>query len=181
MHTNKYSTMARMLNLYSSKLTCWKPLGLLESLAPKKTMTCLYNQHCYDVSGCNTFIINIHPQGWYNHVLSLANISVTLWWHFICIWHQDVVIKWKHFPRYWPFVRGIHRSPVNSPHKGQWRGAYMSSLICTWMNDWINNCEAGDLRRHRAHYGVTVMTQWKYTKPSALTSVVDNYVQGIWW
>ena len=37
-------------------------------------------------------------------------------------WHDDV-IKWKHFPRYWPFVRGIHRSPVDSPHKGQWRGA----------------------------------------------------------
>ena len=38
---------------------------------------------------------------------------------------HDDVIKWKHFPRYWPFVRGIHRSPVNSPHKGQWRGALM--------------------------------------------------------
>ena len=43
---------------------------------------------------------------------------------------HDDVIKWKHFPRYWPFVRVIHRSPVNSPHKGQWRGALMSSLIC---------------------------------------------------
>ena len=40
------------------------------------------------------------------------------------------VIKWKHFPRYWPFVRGIHRSPVNSPLKGQWRGGLMFSLIC---------------------------------------------------
>ena len=30
---------------------------------------------------------------------------------------DDDVIKWKHFPRYWPFVSGIHRSPVNSPHK----------------------------------------------------------------
>ena len=38
---------------------------------------------------------------------------------------HDDVIKWKHFPRYWPFVRGSHRSPVNSPHKGQWRGAVM--------------------------------------------------------
>ena len=37
---------------------------------------------------------------------------------------HDDVNKWKHFPRYWPFVRGIHRSPVNSPHKGQWRGAF---------------------------------------------------------
>ena len=42
---------------------------------------------------------------------------------------HDDVIEWKHFPRYWPFVRGIHRSPVNSPHKGQWRGALMLSLI----------------------------------------------------
>ena len=45
------------------------------------------------------------------------------------LFHDDV-IKWKHFPSYCPFVRGIHRSPVNSPHKGQWRGALMFSLIC---------------------------------------------------
>ena len=46
---------------------------------------------------------------------------------------HDDVIKWKHSPRYWPFVRGIHRSPVNSPHKGQWRGALVFSLICAWI------------------------------------------------
>ena len=67
------------------------------------------------------------------------------------------VIKWKHFPRYWPFVWGIHRSPVNSPHKGQWRGALMFSLICTRINGWVNNGEAGDLRRYRVHYDVIVM------------------------
>ena len=67
------------------------------------------------------------------------------------------VIKWKHFPRYWHFVREIHRSPLNSPHKGQWRGALMFSLICTWTNGWINNRDADDLRRHRAHYDVTEM------------------------
>ena len=71
--------------------------------------------------------------------------------------NHDDVIKWKHFLRYWPFVRGIHRSPVNSPHKGQWRGALMFSLICVWINRWVNSREAGDLRRHRAHYEVTVM------------------------
>ena len=73
-----------------------------------------------------------------------------------CYMHDDV-IKWKHFPRYWPFVRGIHRSPVNSQHKGQWRGALMFSLICAWMKDWVNNREAGDLRRHHTHYDVIVM------------------------
>ena len=70
---------------------------------------------------------------------------------------HDDVIKWKHFPRYWPFVRGIHRSPVNSPHKGQWRGALMFTSICFRKNGWVNNCEAGDLRRNRAHYDVIVM------------------------
>ena len=72
---------------------------------------------------------------------------------------HDDVIKWKHFPRYWPFVRGIHRSPVNSSHKGQWRGALMFSLICVWINGWVNNREAGDLRRYHVHYDVTVMCQ----------------------
>ena len=65
---------------------------------------------------------------------------------------HDDVIKWKHFPRYCPFVREIHRSPVNSPHKGHWRGALMFSLICVWLNGWVNNREAGDVRRHRVHY-----------------------------
>ena len=74
-----------------------------------------------------------------------------------CSLLHDDVIKWKHFPHYWGFVRGIHRSPVNSPHKGQWRGALMFSLICTWINSWVNNPEAGDLSRHRAHCDVSVM------------------------
>ena len=51
----------------------------------------------------------------------------------------------------------IHRSPVSSPHKGQWCGALMFPFICAWTNGWINNREAGDLRRHRAHYDVSVM------------------------
>ena len=71
---------------------------------------------------------------------------------------HDDVIKWKHFPRNWPFVRGIHRSPVNSPHKGQWRGALMFTLICARINGWVNTREAGDLRRYRPHYDVIVMT-----------------------
>ena len=73
----------------------------------------------------------------------------------------------EHFPRHWPFVRGIHWSPVNFPHKGQWRGVLMFSLIWAWINAWVNYREAGDLRRHRGQYDVIVMktlqtrrTQW---------------------
>ena len=71
--------------------------------------------------------------------------------------HHDDVIKWKHVSRYWPFVWGIHRSPVNSPHKGQWRGAFIFPLICVWVNGLVNNQEAGDLRCQRAHYDVIVI------------------------
>ena len=84
-------------------------------------------------------------------------VQESFWDNKCHVCNHDDVIKWKHFPRYWPFARGIHRSPVNSPHRGQWRGVLMFSLICTWINTWVNNREAGDLRRHRAHYDVIVM------------------------
>ena len=84
------------------------------------------------------------------------------------IWHElgvcdtlDDIIKWKPIPCYWPFVWGIHQSPVNSPHKGQWRGALMFSLICAWINSWVNNRQTGDLRCHRVHYDDTVMNHNK--------------------
>ena len=87
---------------------------------------------------------------------------IELWILYTFVFLHDDIIKWKYFSRYWPFVRGIHRSPVNSPHKGQWRGALMFSLICVEINGWLNNCEAGDLIRHQAHYEVTVM----YSRPT---------------
>ena len=92
-----------------------------------------------------------------NQTISLQwpNISWTSYMskcsHFNHLYAYDDVIKLKHFPRYWPFVRGIHRWPVNSPHKGQWRRVLMVSMICAWINNWVNNRESGDLRRHRAH------------------------------
>ena len=89
---------------------------------------------------------SIHNYSW------LSNISTVLINHI-----TDDVIKWKRCPRYWPFVWGIHRSPVNSPHKGQWRVALMFSLICVWIYGWVNIREAGDLRRYLAHYDVIAM------------------------
>ena len=85
----------------------------------------------------------------------------------------------KKCPRYWPFVRGIHRSPVNSPYKGQWRGALVFSLICARINDWVNNREAGDLRRHRAHYDVTVMWHIKGRKAMTWPNDISVYLQHI--
>ena len=84
------------------------------------------------------------------------DVPITKGRHQVKCFHDDV-IKWKHFPCYWPFVRGINRSPVNSAHKGQWRGALIFSLICVWINGWVNYSEAGDFRRYHAHYDVSVM------------------------
>ena len=98
--------------------------------------------------------------------------------------YHDVVIKWKHFSRYWPFVRGIHWSPVNSPHKCQCRGPLMFFFICARINDWVNKREACDLRRRRAHYDVTVMINGdesypKYFRPSSLNW--NTFHQIVWW
>ena len=88
--------------------------------------------------------------------LSFSRIT---WWE---LGHSyDHMAWWRHqmetFPRYWISVRGIHRWPVNSPHKCQWRWALMFSLICAWINIRVNNCEAGDFRRYGAYYDGTVM------------------------
>ena len=110
--------------------------------------------------------------------------SMMTWKHFPHNYpfvHDDV-IKWKHFPRYWPFVRGIHRSPVNSLHKGQWRGALVFSLICDRINGWVNNREAGDLRRYRAHYDVIVMVEvwdeitWPFPNFSGATVKIWEWI-----
>ena len=71
------------------------------------------------------------------------------------------VLWWRHqmetFSALLALCAGNSPVPVNSPHKGQWREALMFSLICARINDWVNNREAGDLRRHRGHYDVIVM------------------------
>ena len=58
---------------------------------------------------------------------------------------------------------------VNSPHKGQWRGALMFSLICVWSNGWANNREAGDFRRSCVHCDVIVMITVKKIKAQPTT------------
>ena len=76
-----------------------------------------------------------------------------------CIFYSESL--WRHqtetFSASLAICAGISPIPVNSPQKGQWRGALMISLIYAWINGWINNGEGGDLRRHRTHYDVTVM------------------------
>ena len=99
------------------------------------------------------------------HILVDAFIALTL---IICITIRieldgpKITPWWRHqmeaFSALQAMCAGIHRSPVNSPHKGQWRGALMIPLICAWINGWVNNREADDLRRNHTHYDVIVMS-----------------------
>ena len=74
-------------------------------------------------------------------------VCVTTWWR-----HQM-----ETFSALRAFCAGNSAVTGELPHKGQWRGALIFSLICAWINAWVNNRQAGDLRRHRVHYDVTVM------------------------
>ena len=119
-------------------------LNYRPGITEKRTLATCVSRHLLDPTSSHVAKKVIPFYKWisFGHVMSVVRNM-----------NHDDVIKWKHFPRYWPFVRGIHRSPVNSQHKSQWRGALMFSLICSR----VNNGEVGDLRRHRAHYDVTVM------------------------
>ena len=63
------------------------------------------------------------------------------------------------------------------PHKGQRCGALIFSLICAWINDWVNNREAGDLRRHRTHNDVIVMSRYSDLKLSYVMKTQLSLVQ----
>ena len=75
----------------------------------------------------------------------------------------------------------FHRSPVDLPvdslHKGQWRGALMYSVICAWTNAWANNRDAGDLRWYRAHNDVTLMQSGVSVNP--ISQLFSCYQDGV--
>ena len=90
---------------------------------------------------------NIHIRVRVDFVTTANTLGSNKWWR----------LQMETFSASLAFVRGIHRSPVDSSHKGKWRGTLMYSLICAWTNGWTNKRDAGDLRRDRTHYDVIVI------------------------
>ena len=155
---------------YPNELS-WQPI-IADGISSLILFRTLYKKLGRRSDSMDTASTNLQPHK--NAFEYIAKCSKTPIWrhHWLCAslryfvhrsvcWWTVTTIRWRHqmetFPRYWPFVWGIHRSPVNSPHKGQWRGAFMFSLNCVWINGWVNNRDAGDLRRYRAHNDVIVM------------------------
>ena len=100
-----------------------------------------------------------HNKGCLNEIAAYSMKSHLYFMKFVntTVPQYDDVMKWKHFPRCFPFVREIHQSPVNFPYKGQKRGVLMFSLICICTNGWVNNLNVDDNRR--SHYDATVMNR----------------------
>ena len=90
--------------------------------------------------------------------------------------HHDDVIKWKHF-RVTGHLCGEFTGDRWIPHTkaSDCMGALMFSLICVWINGWVNNGEAGDLRRDRVHYDVTVM------QSHPTTHTRGPHMRFLWW
>ena len=151
--TLQYLPMVFMYGMYLSlNISPWFYMGCIYALISPRGLYGMYLP--FNIPPC-FYMVCIYPSispmvlcGMY------LPIHIKMCISFLSHKTHDDVIKWKHFPRYWPFVRGIHRSPVNYPHKGRWRGTLMFPLICVGINGWINNREARDLRRYVAHYDV---------------------------
>ena len=98
-----------------------------------------------------------------NSILYHKDYAHGSWFVLVCFRSTSAIAFtwWRHqmetFSALLAICAGNSPVQVNSPHKGQWRGALIFSLICVWINGWVNNRKAGDLRRHRAHYVVIVM------------------------
>ena len=138
-----------------------------------------YSEMCQTVPACQmthfrnmwnqtNLLSRSSPGSSFPHGVSISWISHpgihTSWWR-----HQKGT-----FSESLAFVRGIHRWPANSAHKGQWHEALLF-FICAWTNSWANNGDAGDSRRHRAQYDVTVMNmQTSLTKISRTDDLTSS-------
>ena len=157
------------------ELTCREKFNF-ESMTTPRTWTCFSDTRTVAITSSTRigFVQLIYPYHsqlvcWRSHCPSVCEVILKDMNKMFCpkpqkgmarimckirgIYHDDV-IKWKHFPRYWPFVR---ESTVGFPSQRPVTRGIDISLICAWANAWVNNRDPGDLRRHGAHYDVTVL------------------------
>ena len=120
--------------------------GILKNVGRIKTVCILYGKHF-----CSNWIPFATNYTWWRHQMETFSALLAL-----CSGNSPV--------------------PVNSPHKGQWRAAWVFSSICAWINGWVNNRKAGDLRRNRAHYDVSVMSFFYIKRVTLNIRRSDEYV-----
>ena len=134
--------------------TCFKLICILES-----TMGCLFLNNGHIIIPVTLILFK---ETMFTFSITFHHWNCVSSWDLLSPWWRHQMETFSALP-YRPFVRGIHRSPVVSTHKGQWRGALMFSLICAWTNDWANNEDAGDL--DAIAFIMTSLQWWKTKHP----------------
>ena len=139
-----------MTHWNNSRIYCclppYKSVHRIHTVTIWSTVSMLPNNRIY-----NHLHISTHQ--YYDSLLVCYNVAA--YWLTIRLLPNHVT-EWNYFLRNWPFMRGIHRSPVNSPTKASDAEFWCFLWSASWLNG-ANNREAGDLRRHRAHYDVIVV------------------------
>ena len=117
---------------------------------------------CHDGSSVRAW-----AKSWHDWIIICYVRATCILFEIFALWSHKYLMKyspdryawWRHQIETFSALLALcaGKLPVNSPHKGQWRGELMFSLICAWTNGWVNNRAVGDLRRHHAHYDVIVV------------------------
>ena len=133
-----------------------------------------------DVITWKRFLRPLTTDEWRNPLTFYLLLAWIIWWTS----SRVAGAMWRHkmgtFSALLALCEGNPPVTDGSPHKGQWRWALMISLICVWTNSWANNRDGGDLRRHHAHYDVTVMDfrchMWRHWNALLYTGVLGRFV-----
>ena len=155
-YSNKYGTHKFQISVPIT--ICYDYIVCITLLLMCEFFKIYYHYHIWNYNGVIAHlddILNIHA---FHYFVVLSTYTIVAITSILSVYTVSMTLSNGNIFRVIGHLcGGIHRSPVNSPHKGQLRGALMFSLICVWINDWVNNREAGDLRRYPAHYDVTVI------------------------
>ena len=124
-------------------------------------MGCSFGWENYPCSNRTVFLFSS------DFLATWAFIQSSMWCSTSVRWYPWIRTHgWRWIPGWlnWRWREEVGTCPWVSTRKtltlilGQWRGALMFSLVCAWTNGLVNNHDAGDLRRHRSNYDVSVMT-----------------------
>ena len=123
---------------------------------------------------------------WFGDTKNLSIVIILLEWVGVStrkvkylehIFSHDDAIKWKNF-------RATGHFAGNSPVPGEFpvqrpvTRSFDVFFDLFWISGWVNNREAGDLRRYRAYYGAIVM--WIIVSPIFLITAYDHVVFPNW-
>ena len=134
-----------------------RPLAMIWATDDRLLWNHIKSHGCnkWTTKGCYGRCSDTRPERWRSTYWTVFNYPIFIS-SVITSTHDDI-ITWKHFRVTVLLCGEFTGSLVNYPHKGQWRGALMFFIICAWTNGWVNNRDAGYMRRHRANNDVTEM------------------------